>query len=150
MPVYEIKLVRRKVSDAPNECCISARGAGEYLLKYCYKDEDAWREQVYMLALDSSRQVIGHFLCALGNASSVVLSAIDVARTAILAGARYVILSHNHPSVDPTPGKADIDTTKKIKDALHLVGIDLLDHIVIGNNDCYSFSDERVYKNIRI
>lgn len=49
-------------------------------------------------------------------------------------GAPRIILVHNHPSGDPTPSKEDLELTKRIYDAAIILGIDLLDHIVIGNN----------------
>ena len=54
--------------------------------------------------------------------------------------AQRIILLHNHPSGDPTPSKEDIDSTIKIKEASRLVGIDLLEHIVIGDGIYKSIS----------
>ena len=49
-------------------------------------------------------------------------------------GAPKIILVHNHPSGDPTPSKADIDFTKRLEQASSIVGIELLDHIIIGDS----------------
>ena len=46
--------------------------------------------------------------------------------------AEEIIVAHNHPSGDPTPSKADYDTTKKLKDGANLVGLELMDHLIIG------------------
>ena len=54
-------------------------------------------------------------------------------QTALMAHATGFILVHNHPSGDPTPSKEDIETTKRLYNAATLLGIELLDHIVIGN-----------------
>ena len=55
-----------------------------------------------------------------------------------------VILLHNHPSGDPSPSKADIDITKDINKALDSIGIELIDHIVIGDNCYYSFKEQGI------
>ena len=55
-----------------------------------------------------------------------------------------VILLHNHPSGDPSPSKADIDITKNINNALNSIGIELIDHIVIGDNCYYSFKEQGI------
>ena len=56
-------------------------------------------------------------------------------REALKAGAEEIIVAHNHPSGDPTPSKADIVTTKELKDLGVRLGVELLDHIVIGSVD---------------
>ena len=61
---------------------------------------------------------------------------------ALQKNAVFVIILHNHPSGDPTPSREDMLTTKRILDAGALIGIDLLDHIIIGNNCYMSFREE--------
>ena len=56
-------------------------------------------------------------------------------REALKAGAEEIIVAHNHPSGDPKPSKADIVTTKELKDLGARLGVELLDHIVIGSVD---------------
>lgn len=55
---------------------------------------------------------------------------------ALLKNAVSIVLLHNHPSGDPTPSKADVLITRRIQEAGRLIGVELLDHIVIGDN-CY-------------
>ena len=55
-----------------------------------------------------------------------------------------VILVHTHPSGNPLPSKADIEKTEELRQALNIFEIELLDHIIIGDNQYYSFSDEDV------
>ena len=61
---------------------------------------------------------------------------------ALQKNAVSIIILHNHPSGDPTPSREDMLTTKRILDAGALIGIDLLDHIIIGNNCYMSFREE--------
>ena len=63
-----------------------------------------------------------------------------VLKEPVKLGAERIILLHNHPSGDPTPSQEDLDATENIKKAANLLGIELLEHIVIGNG---------IYTNIR-
>ena len=56
-------------------------------------------------------------------------------REAFKAGAEEIIVAHNHPSGDPTPSQADYDTTLRLNDGANLVGLELIDHIIIGSAD---------------
>lgn len=75
-----------------------------------------------------------------GNTASVIFDIKTVLKEPVKLGAQRIILLHNHPSGDPTPSKEDIDATNNIKQAAKLLGIELLEHIVIGNG---------IYTNIR-
>ena len=59
-------------------------------------------------------------------------------------GAVSIILLHNHPSGDPTPSQNDFSITKQVKEAGELIGIELWDHIIIGNNCYFSFAEEQM------
>ena len=62
-------------------------------------------------------------------------------KAALLANAAAIIVSHNHPSGDPTPSADDVDLTRRLAAAGELLGISLLDHIVIGDGRYYSFKE---------
>lgn len=69
----------------------------------------------------------------------------EVFKKAILNNASYVIIAHNHPSGDPTPSDEDINTTKRLKEAGHILGISVLDHMIVTGDAYYSFAeDERI------
>jgi len=55
-----------------------------------------------------------------------------------------LILAHNHPSGNPKPSEADVNLTKKIKEAAKLMDIQVLDHIILGDDGYFSFSDEGI------
>ena len=64
----------------------------------------------------------------------------EVFREAIRMAAAAIIVAHNHPSGDPTPSKADIETTESVRAALESIGVQLFDHIIVGGEHAYSFS----------
>ena len=66
----------------------------------------------------------------------------EIFKTAYLLSASYIVCIHNHPSGNSTPSKNDIDLTKKIEQLGNLHGIILMDHIIIGNDNYYSFFED--------
>lgn len=90
-------------------------------------------EQVWALYLDTKHKIIGCEMVSKGGLSGASLFPRDLLRSAILMNASAIIMAHNHPSGDPKPSPDDISTTKNLMKGCDLVGIDLLDHIVIGD-----------------
>nr|WP_313120027.1 JAB domain-containing protein [Proteiniclasticum ruminis] len=66
----------------------------------------------------------------------------EVFKAAVLSNAASIILFHNHPSGDPAPSSEDQTATERIRDCGRLMGIDLLDHIIIGENTYYSMREK--------
>lgn len=96
------------------------------------------KEHLYALFLNSANRVLGDKLVGLGSADRVKVDVKDIARTAVLVGAEAVILVHNHPSGVTAPSAKDVEVTGEVKKALDLFDIDLLDHVVVGRDDCHS------------
>ena len=91
-------------------------------------------ERVFVLPLDGNGKVLAKpILVSAGHTDgTTTIDAGAVFREALKVGAEEIIVAHNHPSGDPSPSKADYDTTKKLKDGAHLVGLELMDHLIIG------------------
>lgn len=89
-------------------------------------------EYLYMLCLNTKLQMTSVFEISHGNVNSSIFSTREILQKALLANAVSIIMMHNHPSGDPTPSREDIEVTKRLKEAGHIVGIDVLDHLVIG------------------
>ena len=91
-------------------------------------------ERVFVLPLDAHGKVLANpILVSVGHADgTAAIDAGAIFREALKAGAEEIIVAHNHPSGDPTPSKADYDTTAKLKAGANLVGLELLDHLIIG------------------
>lgn len=102
---------------------------------YCYQEElrHLESEQFRLLMLDTKSHLIHESILSIGTVNYTCLSCRDIFREALRYGAVSIILLHNHPSGDPTPSKADIQSTKVVQEAGKLVGIPLIDHIVIGD-----------------
>ncbi len=92
------------------------------------------REHFRALLLNTRNQVIGTDKVSVGTLNSSTVHPRELFRNAIKRSAASVILVHNHPSGDPTPSREDIDITRRLIEAGKIIGIDVLDHIIIGDN----------------
>ena len=91
------------------------------------------REIVKALILNSKNVIIKIVDVCFGGTNSAILKPKDVLQEVIKIGAPKIILVHNHPSGDPTPSKSDFEFTERMVQASSIMGIELLDHIVIGD-----------------
>ncbi len=65
----------------------------------------------------------------------------EVFKTALAVSAAHIIVAHNHPSGDPTPSREDIEVTKKLIEAGKIIGVDVLDHVIIGDGRHFSMKE---------
>ncbi|CFX15876.1 RadC-like JAB domain [Syntrophomonas zehnderi OL-4] len=100
--------------------------------------ENCDREHFICLYLDRKGHVNAANVVSVGGLSSSIVHAREVFKVAILGSAASVILVHNHPSGDPTPSREDIDITRRMKEAGDLLGIEVLDHVIVGATGCYA------------
>ena len=95
-----------------------------------------------LLMLDSRHRVITFEEVFRGTLDSASVYPREVVKIALEHNAAPLILVHNHPSGDPEPSQADRTLTTKLQDALNLVGVRTLDHIVVGNEGCVSLAEQ--------
>ena len=109
-----------------------------------YMEELRHKEQevLKVMFLDTKSRLISDMNVSKGTVNSSLSSPRDIFIEALRYRAVYIILLHNHPSGDPSPSRDDILFTKKIENSGKMVGIDLLDHVIIGDN-CYCSLKER-------
>lgn len=89
-------------------------------------------EYMYMVCMNTKLDMTGVFEISHGNVNSSVVGTREVFQKALLANAVSVVLLHNHPSGDSTPSREDIKVTERLMKAGDILGIDVLDHIIIG------------------
>lgn len=95
-------------------------------------------EAVVLLLMDAKRKEVYCGVISKGSVNSCDLYIRKIIETAMIYNASYAVLSHNHPSGLALPSMADIESTKTVSSALKLVGIRLLDHIVVADDDYVS------------
>jgi DNA repair protein RadC len=106
------------------------------------KLSDLPHEEFWVLILNRANQVVREEYLSKGGISGTVVDVRLICRSAIEHGASGVVIGHNHPSGQVLPSDQDKAITKKLKEALKLLEIALLDHIIVGDRKYYSFSDE--------
>lgn len=95
-------------------------------------------EQFYLLCFDAKMQLTKVLLLGTGTADEVRVSPKQVVREAMRCNAVSAAVTHNHPSGDPLPSQDDIDLTGDIQQALAMVEIRLVDHVIVGGHETYS------------
>jgi DNA repair protein RadC len=96
------------------------------------------REIFSVVLMTRSNQVLGIVKCGEGTPTSCIVDKQYVARLAILANAQAVILCHNHPSGNVNPSEIDIKLTKHLKEALKLLDITVIDHVILTQDNGYT------------
>jgi len=96
------------------------------------------KEQFIVINLNNQHGIMNYETVATGTVNSIKLRPCEVLRTAVLVNAPAIILVHNHPSGYPDPSESDIAITNKIVECGKLLGIDVLDHIIIGESSFVS------------
>lgn len=96
-------------------------------------------EHFYVIATDMKSNPIAVFDVAHGSVDGTYIQPREILIRLLLCGASAAILVHNHPSGCPIPSEDDLTTTARLKESFQLIGLKLLDHIVVGREDFYSF-----------
>ena len=108
---------------------------------------DAAEEYTYVLCFNTKNRLIGLFETSHGSCDTAPLYPREIMQKSLMLGATSIVITHNHPSGDPTPSKADIDVTQRIKNACEVIGIPLLDHVIVGLTGYYSFFEQGLLSN---
>ena len=100
-------------------------------------------EHFVAVAMDSRNRTLGWSTIGVGSLAACPVDLCQLARFAVLSGARGLVLGHNHPSGDPAPSGDDIAITERAISALRLLGVQVLDHVIVadGSDGFFSFLD---------
>ncbi len=118
----------------------SANDIYEYY-KYLYNKK---QEHFFCVYLDNKNKIIKEKLLYIGIINGSLIHPRDIYKEAYLNNAVSIICVHNHPSGDITPSKNDIEITKVLKESGLFLGINFLDHIIVGNENYFSFSENNM------
>lgn len=100
------------------------------------------QEHFRVMTLNTKKEINFIREISKGTINMTIVHAREVFKAAISDNAHSIILLHNHPTGDPSPSKEDIGLTKNLIEASKIIGIDILDHIIIGDNKYFSFLEE--------
>jgi len=113
-----------------------------------YKKSD--REIFFILFLNSKNSMLDYVIHTIGAVDSSAVYHREVIRSALINNASSIIVCHNHPSGDPRPSEADKEITRILVNACEMVGIPVLDHVIIGKEEHYSFEDEGLMESYTV
>ncbi len=99
------------------------------------------REHFRVVTLTTKNHILGISSISVGSLNSSLVHPRECFKEAIRRNANAIILLHNHPSGDPTPSREDIEVTKRLVEGGHLLGIEVLDHIIIGDKRYISLKE---------
>ncbi len=136
-----LEIARRfqQVALFPGESVCSSKKVFEHFHELL---RDQKKERFYSLLLDSKHCIIKKDLVSVGTLNLSIVHPREVFVTAIREAASHILLVHNHPSGDPTPSPEDIQVTKRLARVGQLIGIEVIDHVIIGCGTYISFVEE--------
>lgn len=133
---------RRKNESSQNISKITSSKSAFEILRLSF--EDLQHEEFRVLFLNRANQVIGNSLISKGGLSATVVDGKVIYKQALSHSASALILAHNHPSGNLKPSTADINLTKRLKSFGEFIDCSILDHLIISENDYYSFADNNL------
>ena len=119
----------------------STEKAGRYLLARFAGERN---EVIYQLCLDRKGKLLACKRLSEGGSAAAELNIRRLVENALLSSASAVILSHNHPSGIALPSREDYTTTRRVQEALATIGVELLDHIIVAEDDYVSLADSGI------
>jgi len=109
--------------------------------KPIFAELDADKEHFVLLALNNKNRINGYKVISTGTLTASLIRPADVYRAALHLAAAAVVFVHNHPSGDPMPSQEDQEITRRLKECGEMLAIRVLDHVILGADRYYSFSD---------
>ena len=138
-----IELGRRAVISGGGERprLMTSAAIGQYLLPL-YGGYPV--ERFGVLSLDAKNRLIRTRIVSVGTVEESFAHPREIYREAAIASAQKVVIFHNHPSGDPTPSEDDVTLTRRLFEAGQIMGIELVDHVVLGDGRWFSFRDGQI------
>lgn len=144
--IFEVVRIRQDIREIPKEylnavpsAIRSPQDAGKLAI-HLIGDSD--REHFLVICLNTKMNVTAVHIAHTGSLNASIVSIREVFKAAILNNASSIILSHNHPSYSLTPSPEDLDVTNRLVESGHLLGIDVVDHLIVNNKSSLSLKEK--------
>jgi DNA repair protein RadC len=137
--IVSLKLVRES-SLLYKDRCVRSPEDGYNLLKQFLGEAD--REHFIVVCLDTKNQPTAINICHIGSLNASIVHPRECFKSAILSNAASILVGHNHPSGKCDPSKEDIEVTRRLVEAGKIIGIDVLDHIIVGEDKYVSLKEK--------
>jgi DNA repair protein RadC len=141
LKTFQVQFVAEPAEFPAGSTC-GASNDVERLARSIYQRLDADKEHFLLLTLNNKNRVNGFKVVSTGSLTASLVHPREVWRAALHLCAAAVIFVHNHPSGEPAPSQEDQEITRRLKETGDMLGIRVLDHVVLGDNErFFSFSD---------
>ncbi len=136
----EIKFKKKRVSSkSPTARALTSPD----LVVELFRDlQNEGKEKLIVISLDAKLKIIAFEVVSIGSPKAIYAQPGECTRTPVMVAATGMILVHNHPSGDPEPSEPDKDFTWHLTIVCEALGIPLHDHVIIGDDDFYSFAND--------
>ena len=135
---YSLKLVKEDASRYDLDAKFIRHPRDIATLLRLMEIDQSPEEQFLCICLNTKHKVVGVFTVSHGSLNSSIVHPREVFKRAVLLNSAAIILAHNHPSGDPSPSKEDVTVTQRLAEGGKLLGIEVLDHIIIGDGTRYT------------
>lgn len=135
-------LVKEDSVNYPEVDSLNQPGKIVKMLNFMFNAEKKTEEYMWLMALNTKGKLIGVFELSHGTVNCSLAGIREIFVKLCLCGATSFVIAHNHPSGDSMASTLDLETTEKIKEAGNLMEIKLLDHIIVGRNNYFSFQEK--------
>jgi DNA repair protein RadC len=137
--VFELARRLETFVDEPKRKICSPKDVYSFMYPKCREQK---KEKFITLYLDTKNQILKEETISIGSLNASIVHPREVFKGALELSSASIIMIHNHPSGDPSPSREDIMVTEKLCEGGKLLGIDVLDHIIIGEGRYVSLKDE--------
>jgi DNA repair protein RadC len=141
LKTFRVQFVSEGSDSVAGSPCRSSTDV-ERVARDIYQTLDADKEHFVLLAVNNKNRVNGFKVVSTGSLTASLVHPREVWRSALHLCAAGVVFVHNHPSGDPAPSVEDQEITRRLKETGDILGIRVLDHVVLGRDRCFSFSDK--------
>ena len=142
MTDHRPKMVREASFDYKSIKCCNEPSKVVEMLNECFQMNKRAEEYVYMISFDNCLRPIAFFELAHGSITSAPSNPREIFVRALLSGAVYIMIAHNHPSGNLKPSDDDDEVFHRIKEAGNLIGVKLLDVLIVGGDSYKSYHED--------
>lgn len=139
--VVSLKMIKEGEIEVSNKK-IGTPGDAAEIIKNFIGDRD--REHSVVITLDTKNQITSISINSIGSLNSAIMHPREIFKTAVLHNSASIIIGHNHPSGDCTPSQEDINISHRICESGKVLGIELIDHIIVGDINYISLKEKGV------
>ncbi|WP_303905239.1 JAB domain-containing protein [Thiohalomonas denitrificans] len=144
----EVEL-KYKITEVESDVIGGDAGSSSQVYQLFSDLQNETKEKFITINLDTKNRVVCFEVVAIGSLNAIHARPMEVFRTSIMVNAASAIVVHNHPSGDPNPSQADIHFTQRLVNLSQEMGLNLIDHVIIGTGKYYSFFDSGVLSDLR-